>query len=109
MSGQKTAPLESTLERQACLWISQELGVINSKFNTTSDTGYPDRIFWVPGGKPVLIEFKRPGGKVSPKQKYQIDRLRKLGYRVEVCTNAKDAYKAVKEELDAAQVSRRGS
>ena len=109
MPGQKTVALESVLEYEACFWISQELGVINTKFNTTSDTGYPDRIFWVPGGKPVLIEFKRPGGKVSPKQKYQIDRLRKLGYRVEVCSNAKDAFKAVKEELEAAQVSGRSS
>lgn len=110
MPRQKTFTLESNIERAACARIVKELRVHSVKFNTLgSDTGYPDRIFWLPGGKPVLIEFKRPGGKISPKQQYQIDRLKKLGYIVEVCYSEEEAYKKVKEAMGATQLSGEGS
>lgn len=100
MSGQRIFTVEADIERRACEIIAKDLGVISVKFNTRGgDTGYPDRIFWLPGGKPLLIEFKKPGGKLSAKQEYQIERLKKLGYLVEVCYSEAEAYKAVKSAL----------
>lgn len=94
---------EASIERRACARILAELGIRNVKFNTMGgDTGYPDRIFWLPGGRPLLIEFKRPGGKLSEKQKFQINRLRAGGYLVEVCYSEDEAYQAVKTALETA-------
>ena len=110
MPGQVRTTAESVIERDSCEWIAKELGVHSVKFNTTgSDTGYPDRIFWIPGGQPLLIEFKKPGGQLSAKQKYQIERLEKLGYNVKVCTNARQAFKAAQEALGAARLSKGSS
>ena len=77
--------LESKIERDACRKIYQMFGITSVKFTPTKSTGYPDRIFWVPGGKPLFIEFKRPGEDLRPKQKHIAKELRKLGYNVVAC------------------------
>lgn len=48
---------------------------------------WPDRCFFVPGGMPLIIEFKIPGEAPRPQQNERIELLRALGYRVEVCTS----------------------
>lgn len=97
--------LESYIERRTCE-LALELGVDNTKLQKA--TGYPDRIFWVPGGKPVLIEFKRPGEEPSEIQEYIGDLLRRLGYQVEVCDNVDDAIKIIIKALEAALISEEG-
>jgi hypothetical protein len=97
--------LESYIERRTCD-LALELGVDNTKLQKA--TGYPDRIFWIPGGKPLLIEFKRPGEPPSEIQDYVIDLLRKLGYQVEVCDNVNDAIKLIIKALEAALISEEG-
>jgi hypothetical protein len=62
-----------------------------SKLQILGDTGYPDRIIWMPGGRPILFEFKREGYKPEPKQAVIHKELTRLGYQVEVHTNADDA------------------
>lgn len=98
---------ESTIERRACQRVLKELGVRSVKFVTPGDTGYPDRIFWIPGGKPLFIEFKVPGAEPRPKQIYIHELLRKLGYQVEVCDNEEDTVKIVKAAtLEATRLSK---
>lgn len=47
-----------------------------------SETGWPDRMFLIPGGKPFLLEFKEVGHTPEPKQEYMHRMLERLGYDV---------------------------
>lgn len=96
--------LESKIERDAVELVWRHLGIVGSKLVTPGDTGYPDRIFWLPAGKPLLIEFKKPGEEPEPKQEYIHDQLRKLGYIVEVHDNAVRAFQAVIQALESTRL-----
>ena len=85
--------LESTIERRVCAWLKKEHGLMSSKLVTPGQTGYPDRIIWIPGGKPMLVEFKRPGEKPTKKQQYIISELQKLGYDVYISTGIDDVWR----------------
>ena len=100
--------LETKIELQACDLIFGNLGIGSLKVNVRGNTGWPDRIFWVPGGKPLIIEFKTPDGELSPKQKYHIERLKKDGYNVEVCDDAIDAFLAAIRAVEATGLSEDG-
>lgn len=98
--------LESKIEKDACDLIFKHLGIIGSKLKILGNTGYPDRIFWLPGGCPFMIEFKRPGEEPEPKQLYIHDQLRELGYQVEVHDNAVRAFQAVTEAVATSCLSK---
>lgn len=87
--------LERQIETAACRKILAVFGIRSVKLELKRDTGYPDRLFWVPGGKPLMIEFKRPGEKPTPKQEYIHEMLRQLGYMVVVCCSVVEATRAV--------------
>lgn len=78
--------LESALEQIACRWADNH-GVKHLKLNVISRRAFPDRIFFFPGGRPTLIEFKRLGKQPTKLQQFTIDVLRKLGYEVHVVDN----------------------
>lgn len=82
--------LESTIERSVVNWAKKK-GIFVTKINGQGNRAMPDRCFWVPGGTPVLIEFKRPGGKPTPLQTQTHFELRKRGYWVFVCDDAEQA------------------
>lgn len=70
---------------------ARKLGFRCDKLSTGSlyqTSGLPDFIFWFPGGRPLLIEFKRPGGKATPLQAATHRQLKELGYEVHVIDNA---------------------
>lgn len=46
--------------------------------------GWPDRLYFLPDGKTLLVEFKMPGEKPRKKQKAVHGRLNKLGHTVHV-------------------------
>lgn len=102
-----TGTLESVIEKKACDLIAKHLGVVGSKLKIDGDNGYPDRIFWLPGGRVVLIEFKAPGGSPRPKQLKIHETLRDLGFRVEVCDNELDAFETIIEALDTPRLSKK--
>jgi hypothetical protein len=99
---------ESKIERDAVNLVWEHLGIVGSKLVTPGDTGYPDRIFWIPGGRPLLIEFKRPGEEPKPKQEYIHAQLKKLGYQVEVHDNAIRAFSAVIEAVATTRLPKEG-
>ncbi len=99
---------ESKIEGKAKILAYQHLGIISSKLVTPGHTGFPDDIFWLPGGKPLLIEFKRPGEDAKPKQLYIHEQLRTLGYHVEVHDNEIRALQAIITALEGAQLSKDG-
>lgn len=93
--------LEADIEARAVGRILRETGVPSSKLGQQGD---PDRIFWIPGGKPLIIEFKRPGEYPRPLQVEKIRRLVALGYNVGVADNVDDALRAVQQALDATRL-----
>lgn len=99
---------ESKIEQRACELVKQHLGIKGSKLTVTGDTAFPDRIFWIPGGKPLLIEFKKPGEEPRPKQLYNHEWLRNLGYKVEVHDNELRALQAVIDAVETTQLPKEG-
>ena len=78
--------LESRLERQCCR-LAERRFIPNTKLG---QNGYPDRIFWAPGGAPFLVEFKRPGEWLSARQGVIVSQLKEMGYHVYVCDSIAD-------------------
>lgn len=79
--------LESAIERKVVAWAKKQ-GIFQTKLVSPGNRSLPDRIFWVPGGKPLMIEFKRPGGEATELQKAMHSKLESLGYEVKVFDNA---------------------
>lgn len=61
------------------------------KLNGYGNSSWPDRMILLPGTPVFFIEFKRPGGALSPGQAHEINELKALGLRVFVCDDAEQA------------------
>lgn len=59
----------------------EKLGCMVLKFTSPGNAGVPDRLVFIPGGKLVLVELKRPGGKLRPLQKVWAKKFGKLGFK----------------------------
>lgn len=82
--------IEKDIERRLKARV-EDLGGWCLKFNPVSDTGIPDRIVLLPGGILRFVEVKRPvGGRVSAIQEYQHQKLRALGFPVEIVKTYED-------------------
>ncbi len=86
---------ESLIERKVCRDALTDHGIPNVKMTISSENGWPDRMFLIPGGRPYLIEFKSPGQKPRPKQVHVHEMLRGLGYDVDTF----DAYEPAIEAI----------
>lgn len=103
--GVRVSRNESSIEEAACDKIEKELLITSLKLNVQGRTGWPDRIFFIPGGRPLLVEFKKPGEDPRPLQAHVIQGLNDLGYDVAVADNIDDALAAVCRALAAARLS----
>ena len=74
---------EATVERYLVRKVS-EAGGMAIKLNPLGMAGLPDRLILMPGARIVFAELKRPGEKPRKIQEAFHNRLRKLGFRVEV-------------------------
>jgi hypothetical protein len=64
------------------------------------ETGLPDRMAVLPGGRLLAIECKRPGGgRVSPKQRWWLGRLRDAGALALVVSDVRELRSAL-DEID---------
>lgn len=62
----------------------KRLGGRAYKWASPGNDGVPDRIVILPDTRVIFVELKTDTGVLSPLQKIQIDRLKKLGQWVEV-------------------------
>lgn len=62
----------------------KEAGGTAYKFTSPQRRSVPDRLVLMPGGRALFVECKRPGAKPTPAQAREHDRLRALGFTVEV-------------------------
>ena len=91
------ATLESDIEKQVVAQAQAKFGVLSLKLNVAGTTGWPDRIMFIPGGKPLFVEFKQKGGKPRLKQKHVLDFLKRLGYTVEIHDDAGVALRSIEK------------
>lgn len=77
---------ESQIEGAVCRH-AQRIGMSSHKWKGVNEKGLPDRIFIIPG--PIAhwfaVEFKKPGGVLSPSQKRKIKKFRSMGVHVYTC------------------------
>lgn len=74
---------ESEIERVLVEEVKR-LGGRAYKWTSPGNDGVPDRIVFLPDARVIFVELKTDTGRLSPLQKIQIDRLKKLGQWVEV-------------------------
>lgn len=90
------AGAEASIERWVTEKAVSQYGVQSAKWGVS---GWPDRVFLLPGGKPLLIEFKAPGAALMPRQAYRADFLKRMGYDVECYDNRDLALKAIGDRV----------
>ena len=69
------------------------------KWTSPGKDGVPDRIVVLPGGVLIFVELKADDGVLSPVQRIQIERLRKLGQRVEVVRGMRSLEEFLRREV----------
>lgn len=85
---------EKLLERKLRQKVDQ-LGGWSIKLLATHITGLPDRLCLFPGGKVVFVEVKTTGQKIKKIQGKVHDRLRSMGFRVEVIDTSEGIEKVI--------------
>src|SRR5690606_12126863 len=85
-----------------------ELGISHTNLKAFGENHLPDHLYWLPGGKPFLIEYKRPGEEPREAQADKIKELKGLGYCVECHTDPVDALEAVIAALEASPLHAQG-
>jgi hypothetical protein len=79
-----TPPLEKDIEAAVCKY-ARERGCLVYKFTSPSQRAVPDRLFVLPYGGMVFLEFKRPGQKPTPLQQRELLKLQDQGVRAAWC------------------------
>ena len=80
------------------------------KWVSPGNSGVPDRIVFLPGGKVIFVELKTDSGKVGAQQKIQINRIQSLGQDVRVVRGIRgliDFFYAVDQGAIAAKLRKR--
>ncbi len=97
---------ETPIEEYVVKKVKKELGIVSIKLQLSKDTGYPDRMYLIPGGVPLFHEYKKSeGGVLSEKQIKIQEMLSKLGYVVEVYNDKIEAFKSIVYALEIAKES----
>jgi hypothetical protein len=93
------------LERRVCKKALALHGVASIKLAPPagSETGWPDRLFFIPGGRPFLLEFKEVGYEPEKRQVYIHDMLEGLGYDVAWTDSEEAALEAIEARVQRAR------
>lgn len=82
---------EKVFERTMSKYVNDK-GGIAVKLLSQFVNGLPDRMYLLPGGRALFVEFKSTGKKPTRIQEHIIGRIRKLGFTVLV-VDSPEAYK----------------
>ena len=93
---------------QAVMLKARQLGIVGLKLTSPGNTGLPDRMFLIPGGRPLYIEFKKPGEELEPKQVYWYNIFKLLNYHIEVHDSVEGAIVAIRRAVDEANKTDKG-
>lgn len=98
-------PSEKAAVENPVVKLAQQLGIPVLKVNPLWSAGWPDRVFFVPGGKPLIIEFKRgTDSKLRAKQLEVIAKLKANGYDVHSCNTVEEGKAYLRSRLEAHRV-----
>lgn len=87
---------EKVLERKLNSGV-KKLGGLSFKFVPLLISGIPDRIILLPGGRIFFAEIKTTKKKPRKLQTFWINKIRKLGFRVEVIDTSEQIDKILTE------------
>ena len=75
------------------------VGIPRTTLTLRGRRGWPDEVYWVPGGRPLLIEFKAEGEEPRKLQLYIHTLLRQNGYEIQAHYKAAEAINAIKTHI----------
>lgn len=93
----KSEALEADEEEATVAWATNH-GWTCRKVKYIGRNGCPDRHFYGYGAV-VMIEFKRPGKRLSKQQAEEHERLRKAGLTPHACDTAKEAIGVLRSHM----------
>ena len=93
-----TETSEKVFERTLSKYVNDK-GGIAVKLLSQFVNGLPDRMYLLPGGRALFVEFKSTGKKPTRIQEHIIDRIRKVGFTVLV-VDSPDTWKEAVSEVD---------
>lgn len=100
--------LEKHIEQKFVQTLKKVCHLKSLKLNVMFSRGWPDRLILIPGGRPLFIEFKRPGEELTDLQREIHEFLKSLGYEVEVHTSAETAIESVQFSMASSELSKIG-
>lgn len=92
---QKENPIEKRVVKDGMYL----LGLRSIKLKLQYDAGWPDRLWLIPGGRPLWMEFKVPGEPRTALQAQRHADLVKWGYDVVTVDDYDDAMRILRERL----------
>lgn len=93
-----TETSEKVFERTLSKYVNDK-GGIAVKLLSQFVNGLPDRMYLLPGGHALFVEFKSTGKKPTKIQEHIIDRIRKVGFSVMV-VDSPDSWKEAVSAVD---------
>lgn len=93
-----TETSEKVFERTMSKYVESKGGMA-VKLLSQFINGLPDRMYLLPGGIVIFVEFKSTGCKPRPIQRVILDRIAALDFNVRVVSNP-DEYNDLKELID---------
>lgn len=100
---------ETKAEVKTNEWYDLRFPLMRVKLNLQGRRGWPDQEYFIPGGRPFLIEFKAEGEEPRALQSHIHRKLKEHGYDIEVHTEAAKAIAAIKSRLESSAVHDRRS
>ena len=92
--------LERDIEKKLTALV-KELGGLSYKFVSPGNDGVPDRIIITPKGSVWFVELKTETGRLSPRQRLQIDRLSGHNCNVVTVYGWEDAERTIRTVFDS--------
>ena len=96
------AALETACEREVNRWYDARFPEMRTKLTLFGRRGWPDQVYWIPGGRPLLIEYKKKGEEPRKLQLHIHANLRKAGYDVQTHEDFESAKSAILAAIAAA-------